>query len=463
MPGEERGAADVHGAEPVDDAAGEVLGDRDGRRRRAERRAQQQDAGDHVVDVMAGGVERAAEEVDEQQHQQNRQRQRHEQRVRRPDRDADGAAHEHARVREGPGCDPGRGEVRHERAPGRRRGRRFDRGRSRRGRRRRAWRCGRRTGRGASGRVGEVEQGADRRGVVVRREAEGARVGVRGDDSRGHGAAGALERGGVAELQLEPRLADPRLELGRRAAATTTPASSTATSSASRSASSRYCVVSSTLVPAATSSRTPAHTACRLRGSRPVVGSSRTSTCGRTTTAAARSSRRRIPPDQVPTRRSAASARSKRSSSSPARRPASRRESPRSAATSRRFSRPVRTLVDGDVLPGQRERATDLATLPDDVEAGDLDAPGVRGEQRRDDPDRRRLARPVGPEQGQYAALRHLEIDPLQHRMVGVGLGQAPDLDGARHGAPPLRMSYALSRRLYAELGWPVKRGPERR
>ena len=46
------------------------------------------------------------------------------------------------------------------------------------------------------------------------------------------------------------------------------------------SASSRYCVVSSTVAPSATSARTSSQTSLRLCGSRPVVGSSRYSTSG---------------------------------------------------------------------------------------------------------------------------------------------------------------------------------------
>ena len=51
--------------------------------------------------------------------------------------------------------------------------------------------------------------------------------------------------------------------------------------SARRSASSRYWVVSKTVVPSASSSSMRSHIASRLRGSRPVVGSSRKSTDGR--------------------------------------------------------------------------------------------------------------------------------------------------------------------------------------
>jgi hypothetical protein len=79
--------------------------------------------------------------------------------------------------------------------------------------------------------------------------------------------------------------------------AMTRPWSITAIRSASRSASSRYCVVSSTVRPSPTSSSIVVHTSRRLRGSRPVVGSSRKRTGGLATSAAPRSSLRRMPPE----------------------------------------------------------------------------------------------------------------------------------------------------------------------
>lgn len=93
----------------------------------------------------------------------------------------------------------------------------------------------------------------------------------------------------------------------------------TAIREASWSASSRYCVVSSTVAPWLTTARTMSQTWLRLRGSRPVVGSSMNITGGLTTRAAARSRRRRMPPEYVLAVRSAASVRWKRSSSSAAR------------------------------------------------------------------------------------------------------------------------------------------------
>jgi len=67
--------------------------------------------------------------------------------------------------------------------------------------------------------------------------------------------------------------------------------------SARWSASSRYWVVNNKVDPRATSSRITPHRSRRLRGSRPVVGSSRNNTGGDATRAPARSRRRRMPPE----------------------------------------------------------------------------------------------------------------------------------------------------------------------
>ena len=79
----------------------------------------------------------------------------------------------------------------------------------------------------------------------------------------------------------------------------------------------------------------------RLRGSSPVVGSSRKSMRGRVSMLDARSSRRRMPPEYVFAVLSAASSSSKRASSSDARLRASVRESRNRRPNISRFSRPV--------------------------------------------------------------------------------------------------------------------------
>ena len=93
--------------------------------------------------------------------------------------------------------------------------------------------------------------------------------------------------------------------------AITFPSSMTQMLSASRSASSRYCVVSSTVVPSPTRVVMMSHMPRRLRGSSPVVGSSRNRTFGRVTRAPARSMRRRMPPENPFTGRFIASVSSK--------------------------------------------------------------------------------------------------------------------------------------------------------
>ena len=172
----------------------------------------------------------------------------------------------------------------------------------------------------------------------------------------------------------------------------------TAIRSASRSASSRYWVVSSTVVPSATSASIASQSAMRLRRSRPVVGSSRKSTGGRATSAAARSRRRRI-------RRSTCGRAGRR------RRRGRRRRAARARARASAAAEVVepadhlevleagQVLVDGGVLAGEPDALADLRGLADDVEARDARRAAVRREQRRQDPDRGRLAGAVRAEQ----------------------------------------------------------------
>jgi hypothetical protein len=125
--------------------------------------------------------------------------------------------------------------------------------------------------------------------------------------------------------------------------ATSRPWSSSAIRSASSSASSRYWVVRKIVTPPATRSRMICHMVRRLRGSRPVVGSSRKTIRGSPIRPMARSSRRRMPPEKVAAGFLAVAVRSNRSSSSAARR---RRWPPRwcRSAISSRFSSPVSRL-----------------------------------------------------------------------------------------------------------------------
>ena len=125
--------------------------------------------------------------------------------------------------------------------------------------------------------------------------------------------------------------------------ATLRPPSITATRSASWSASSRYWVVSRTVQPSATRPRIVSHISPRVRGSRPVVGSSRKISGGLVIRLTARSRRRRIPPENCAIGLSAASSRPNCSSSRlPVARAAAERR-PWSRPNSHMFSAAVRS------------------------------------------------------------------------------------------------------------------------
>ena len=80
--------------------------------------------------------------------------------------------------------------------------------------------------------------------------------------------------------QLDGLAAEPRLELVGGSGGDDATAVEHRDAVGERSASSRYCVVSSTVVPASASQRMTSHSSRRLRVSSPVVGSSRKSTLG---------------------------------------------------------------------------------------------------------------------------------------------------------------------------------------
>jgi hypothetical protein len=87
-------------------------------------------------------------------------------------------------------------------------------------------------------------------------------------------------------------------------------------------------------------------------------------------------------------------------------------------------------LVDSGVLPGEADGGAQLRRLGGDVEAGDAGAPGVRLEQRREDPHRGRLAGAVWPQEAEHGALLRLEVDAVEGDHIAVGLGQAAGGDG---------------------------------
>ena len=182
--------------------------------------------------------------------------------------------------------------------------------------------------------------------------------------------------------------------------AITRPRSITAIRSASWSASSSICVVSTTVVPSATSARTAAHTSLRPRGSSPVVGSSRNSTGGDEDQAGgqvqppphpARVLRHRLARPRPPGR------------SAPAARPPARAQPPtrrwNSRPKSTRFWRPLSTSSTAAFCPTSPIRRRTPAGSRATSTPGDLRAARVRPQQRGEDPHRRGLARAVGPQQ----------------------------------------------------------------
>ena len=138
--------------------------------------------------------------------------------------------------------------------------------------------------------------------IVPLRSATGTRSTIPSSSGRSEATAASAAiaaSASPADSSVTSRLSPPTWSFSSSEvpSAITLPWSITEIRSASRSASSRYWVVSSTVVPSATRPSIVSQSPIRLRGSSPVVGSSRKSTGGRATSAAARSSRRRIPPE----------------------------------------------------------------------------------------------------------------------------------------------------------------------
>ena len=86
-------------------------------------------------------------------------------------------------------------------------------------------------------------------------------------------------------------------------------------------------------------------------------------------------------------------------------------------------------VVDRRVLAGEADAGAQRARVADDVEAGDAGRAGVGGEEGGEDPDRRRLAGPVGAEDAEDGAGRGLEVDAVEGADVPERLDQAADRD----------------------------------
>ena len=280
-PGEHRRARHRQRAEAVDQALVEVLVEPERRDEAAEGDVLDDDPGDQEVDVgVARRGDRAAEDVDEEQHEHHRLH-----------REGDAAGR--ARAAGAPGCA--------RRSPACRTP---------------AASCRLllvlvvvRLGRVAGERQEHVVQGGPPQAEVVDARRRPRRAGgpprrscrcaggpvsltVSSSATGGSSDIGASAPTAVSTAPVSARWTSRRspptrsLSSSGVPSAMTRPRSMTAMRSARRSASSRYCVVSSTVVPSATSSSIVAHSSRRLRGSRPVVGSSRKSTGGLATSAA---------------------------------------------------------------------------------------------------------------------------------------------------------------------------------
>ena len=219
----------------------------------------------------------------------------------------------------------------------------------------------------------------------------------------------------------------------------TVPWSMTQMSCARWSASSRYWVVSSSVVPPATSSWMTSQSCWRLRGSRPVVGSSMNITGGLTTSAAARSSLRRIPPEYVLEGRFAASVEVEPLQQLVGPLPGRLRAELVELADHLDVLAAGQVLVDGGELAGQADLPPHLVGVLQYVDARD-DGPAAVGlEQGGQDPYGGGLPRAVRPQQAEDGAFRHIEIHSPQCPDIAEGLHETFGVDGARHVFTPVR------------------------
>ena len=265
-------------------------------------------------------------------------------------------------------------------------------------------------------RIEPIEQGR-RQWTLPSLDAPGRALVVAGAAAEQRGRS--VEPGGVAELEADAAAGHEPLELGRRTLGDDPAAVEQGDPDASRSASSRYCVVRKIVTPSATSSRTMSHITRRLRGSRPVVGSSRKMIRGSPTSVIARSSRRRMPPSMSSPASSAASTRSNCSSSS-----ATRVGPPRSQVLE--VGHQAQVLLAGELAVDRR----DLAGQADGL------AHGVRPRRRRSRRSTPRHRPGISVERygsrwscrhrsgraGRTRCLRDVEVDAVEDDLLAVGL-----------------------------------------
>ena len=184
--------------------------------------------------------------------------------------------------------------------------------------------------------------------------------------------------------------------------------------SASASASSRYWVVRKTVIPSSWASlATSSHSAARLWGSRPVVGSSRNRIRGSCTSAMARSNRRFIPPEYPPTRRSAASVEAHALEQRLGALPALPGRDPLEGRLQHQVLAAGEDHVQRGLLERGADRCADLRALAHDVESAHGCVPAGRRQQRREHQHGGRLAGAVRSQEAVDLAGLHGQVDPV--------------------------------------------------
>ena len=229
----------------------------------------------------------------------------------------------------------------------------------------------------------------------------------------------------------------------------------TAIRSASRSASSRYWVVSSSVLPPATCASIVSQSPIRLRGSRPVVGSSRKRRAGwrpggGQVEAPAHSARVRL--HDAVARVGEIEALEQVGGALTGALAAEVVEEPDHLDV----FEPGQVLVDGRVLAGEADPRAQLGGVADDVEAVDAGAPAAGRQERRENPDGGGLAGAVRPQQAEHRAALDLEVDSAQGLDVLVGLAQPLRLD--RIGVGSLHALHASAPRPRRWCGCPTIR-----
>ena len=94
-------------------------------------------------------------------------------------------------------------------------------------------------------------------------------------------------------------------------------------------------------------------------------------------------------------------------------------------------------FVDRHVLAGQANLCLDAIRVLDHIETRDRGVAAVGLEQGRENPDRRRLARPVRSEQGQQTPFCDLEVEPIECSNAAIVFHQALGVDSAICGGHP--------------------------